>query len=114
MSAPLQRGSIVWVDLDPTQGREQAGARPAVVIASDGYLANVPELVIVLPVTTTNRAWPHHVPVGGPDVELPRRSFAMTEQPRTITRSRITGCAGTADEATMSIIDQWLRDFTNL
>ncbi len=114
MSGPLRRGSIVWVDLDSTQGHEQAGTRPAVVIASHGYLSNIPELVIVVPVTTTDRAWPHHVPVVGPDVELPRMSFAMTEQPRTITRSRITGRAGTADEATMSIIDQWLRDFTDL
>lgn len=114
MSVLLQRGSIVWVDLDPTQGREQAGTRPAVVIASDGYLSNVPELVIVVPVTTTDRAWPHHVPVVGPDVELPRTSFAMTEQLRTLTRSRITGRAGAADEATMSTIDQWLRDFINL
>ena len=87
--------------------------RPPSLPATDAW-PTFPELVIVLPVTTTDRAWPHHVPVGGPDVELPRRSFAMTEQPRTITRSRITGCAGTADEATMSIIDQWLRDFTNL
>lgn len=114
MSARLRRGSIVWVDFNPVQGREQAGTRPAIVIASDGYLANVPELVIVIPVTTTDRAWPHHVPVRGPDVDLPRSSFAMTEQPRTVARSRIAGPAGTASEATMSTIDQWVRDFTDL
>lgn len=37
----------------------------------------------------------------------------MTEQPRTIARSRVTGCAGTADVKTMANIDQWLRDFTD-
>ncbi|MEJ7704586.1 MAG: hypothetical protein WKF47_13340, partial [Geodermatophilaceae bacterium] len=56
----------------------------------------------------------HHVPVVGLDVELPRMSFAMTEQPRTITRTGITGRAGATDEATTSTIDQWLRDFANL
>lgn len=111
---PLRRGAIVRVDLDPTQGREQAGRRPAIVIASDGYLANVPELVIVVPITTTDRGWPHHVPVEGPEVGLPRPSFAMTEQPRTIARSRITGHAGAADAGTILAIDGWLRDFTDL
>jgi len=109
---PLRRGSIVWVDLSPTRGREQAGSRPAVVISSQGYLANVPELLIIVPVTTTDRGWPHHVPVEGPEVDLPRPSFAMTEQPRTIARSRITGGAGAAGDTTMALIDRWLRDFT--
>ena len=111
---PLRRGALVWVDLDPTKGHEQAGRRPAVVIASDGYLGNVPGLVIVVPVTTTDRGWPHHVRIEGRAVELARPSFAMTEQPRTIARSRITGHAGTVDDATMRAIEQWLRDFTDL
>lgn len=114
MSIPLQRGSILWVALSPTQGREQAGVRPAVVIASDGYLSSVPDLVIVIPVTTTDRSWPHHVPIEGPLVELPRTSFAMTEQPRTVARSRISGGAGTTSSATLAQIDQWLRDFIDL
>ena len=37
----------------------------------------------------------------------------MTEQPRTIVRSRITGRAGTAGHDTMALEDQWLRDFTD-
>jgi len=114
VSRALRRGSIVWVNLNPTQGREQSGTRPAVVIASDGYLASVPDLMILVPVTTTDRAWPHHVPIEGPAVGLPRPSFAMTEQPRTVARSRITGMAGTASQITMSQIDQWLRDFSDL
>ncbi|MGI8721489.1 MAG: type II toxin-antitoxin system PemK/MazF family toxin [Geodermatophilaceae bacterium] len=114
MSVPLQRASILWVDLSPTQGREQAGVRPAVVNASDGYLSSVPELVIVIPITTTDRSWPHHVRLEGTLVELPRPSFAMTEQPRTVARSRIAGRAGIASSATMAQIDQWLRDFTAL
>ncbi len=114
MSPSLRRGSIIWIDLSPTQGRKQAGTGPAVVIASDGYLSNVPELVIVIPVTSTDRAWPHHVVLDGPNVALPRLSFAMTEQPRTVARSRIAGRAGSVTETTMSTIDQWLRDFTDL
>lgn len=108
----LHRGAAVWVD--PTRGREQAGTRPAVVIASDGYLASVPDLVIVLPVTTRDRQWPHHVRLSGVPLTLDRVSFAMTEQPRTIARSRISGHAGTVGPDAMAEIDQWLRDFTDL
>jgi Growth inhibitor len=110
----LQRGSVVWVDLNPTRGREQAGTRPAVVIATDDYLHAVPDLAIVLPVTTRDRGWPHHVPVTGPGVRLRSRSFAMTEQPRTIARSRISRIAGVAGNDCMVQIDRWLRDFTGL
>lgn len=102
------------MNLDPTRGREQAGTRPAVVIASDGYLVSVPELVIVIPVTTRDRGWPHHVRLSGEQLALDRPSFAMTEQPRTIARARITGHAGTIGPHTMAAIDQWLRDFTDL
>ena len=111
---PIQRGAVVWVNLDPTRGREQAGTRPAVVISSPGYLTNVPDLVIVIPVTTRDRGWPHHVALAGNQLALDRPSFAMTEQPRTIARTRITRSAGQVGQPAMAEIDQWLKDFTDL
>lgn len=114
MPERLRRGAVIWVDLDPTRGREQAGTRPAVVIASDGYLINVPELVIVIPVTTRERGWPHHVRLRGRSLGLDRPSFAMTEQPRTIAKTRIGSAPGQVGHDCMAEIDQWLRDFTDL
>lgn len=111
MTEPLARGAIVWVQLDPTRGREQAGTRPAVVLSSDAYLDAVPDLAIVVPVTTRDRGWPHHVPLAGRELSLPRTSFAMTEQPRTISRGRISGTAGRTDERTMNAITLWIKDF---
>lgn len=111
MPERLKRGDLVWVQLDPTRGREQAGTRPVVIIAHDSYLASVPELIIVVPVTTTDRGWPHHVGLSGEDNLLPQASFAMTEQPQTISRARITGRAGLVDDATMADIRRWLLDF---
>lgn len=114
MADPLRRGDAVWVDLDPTRGREQAGTRPAIVICSDDYLASVPDLVIVVPVTTRDRRWPHHVRLDGERLTLDRSSFAMTEQPRTITRARISRQAGAVGPTCLADIDQWLRDFIGL
>jgi mRNA interferase MazF len=111
VTVAVQPGSVVWVDLNPTVGREQAGRRPAVVVASSGYLDAVTELAIVVPATTTHRGWPQHVHLTGPALALPRPTYAMTEQPRTISRQRIAGVAGTVDNDCLASIRQWLNDF---
>lgn len=113
-SVPLERGAIVWVDVDPTAGREQRGSRPALVVSSADYLASVRDLVIVIPLTSVDRAWPHHVRVTGDRTGLPKASFAMTEQPRTISTTRIARRTGTADAATIRDVDRWLQDFLGL
>ncbi len=110
----LTRAAVVWVDFDPTTGSEQRGTRPALVVSSADYLASVQGLVVVLPVTSVDRGWPHHVPVVGTRTGLSRPSFAMTEQPRTISTIRISRRTGTADAATMSEVDRWLQDFLGI
>ena len=107
----IEPGSVVWVDLNPTVGREQAGRRPAVVVASAGYLQAVTELAIVVPATTTKRAWPQHVLLTGPALELSHPTCAMTEQPRTLSRARIVDAAGRVDAGCLDQIRRWLNDF---
>jgi len=110
----VQRGAIVWVDFNPSRGREQRGTRPALVVSSAGYLANVPGLVIVLPITSVDRGWPHHVLVQGTRTNLAKPSLAMTEQPRTISTDRLARHTGIANAQTLAEVDQWLRDFIGL
>ena len=104
----------MWAELDPVRGREQAGSRPALVIASDLNLEQADTLAIIVPATTNNRGWPNHVLLKGPGLALDQPSFAMTEQSRTVTRDRLFDVAGTVDEATMTEVDGWLRDFLAL
>ena len=104
----------MWVAFDRTTGREQRGTRPALVVSSADYLASVRGLVVVLPITSVDRGWPHHVPVAGTRAGLSKPSFAMTEQPRTISTSRISRRTGTADGATMTEVDRWLQDFLGI
>ena len=101
------------MSLSPVVGSEQAGHRPAVVISGDDYLASVPNVVVVVPVTTRARGLPHHVPLHG-DVGLTADSFAMTEQPRTVDRRRITETVGSVDATTLQEIRSWLIDFIDL
>lgn len=112
MSRPeLWPGDIVWVDFAPTTGREQSGRRPALVVANRVYLELVDELAVVVPLTTRDRGWENHVEVGA---ELPARSWAMTEQVRTVDRRRIGGLIAGADDETMDAVRVWLVDFLDL
>lgn len=105
---------VVWADFAPTKGREQSGHRPVLVIASDLYLQTADTLAIIVPASRTDRGWPNHVRLEGPDLNLKKVTFALTEQPRTITRDRITGVIGSVDRETMAEVDVWLRDFLSL
>jgi len=112
MGAPLvlAQGSLAWTKLDPVVGKEYAGHRPVLVISSDDYLSLVTDLVIILPITTVDRRWPNHVPVSPSDV-LPEPSWIVTEQPRTISRSRITRVDCRVDSGTLAMVLRWLEIF---
>ncbi len=107
----LEPGTVCWAWLDPAVGREQAGRRPVVVVSSAGHLASVDTLAIVVPVSRTDRGWPNHVPLTG--AALPS-GVVMTEQPRTISRSRLDGVLGRVDDACLSSIRTWLADWLAL
>ena len=110
----LACGQIVWVNLSPVIGSEQAGHRPAVVVSSTDYLASIPNVVIVVPITTRDRGLPNHVRLQG-DLHLPgEASFAMTEQPRTIDRRRTTRDGGHVDVEPLREARSWLGDFLDL
>ena len=110
-SEPLPAGAVVWVELDPVRGHEQAGRRPAVVISADAYNKSIPHLAVVLPVTSRDRGLPHHVRLRGPGLTLKAASYAMTEQPRAIDRQRVAGLAGEIDTPTLEAISRWIGDF---
>lgn len=84
------------------------------IVASDMYLEQADTLAIVLPATTTDRGWPNHILLRGPGLRLQQETYAMTEQPRTLTRDRFAEVIGVVDTATMREVDVWLRDFLSL
>lgn len=82
------------------------------VVSSDGYLDTVTTLAIVVPVSTVDRAWPNHILLHGvPEMD---RSYAMTEQPRTVSRERLGDRIGHIDGRTLADIRQWLGDFLDI
>jgi mRNA interferase MazF len=104
----MHPGSVVWVELAPTRGREQSGRRPAVVVSSEDHLDAVTALVTVVPATTRQRGWPNHVALIGPH-GLTSATSAMTEQVRTVDRTRITDVAGQVSPECFTEIMSWVR-----
>lgn len=104
----LAAGTVVWAEFGPSAGREQSGRRPAVVVSSDDFADTLDLLAIVVPCTRTDRGWPNHVPLTGP-TGLTTPTFAMTEQPRTISVARIHRMLGEVDDACFTDIARWLR-----
>ena len=82
---PLAPWQVRWARPGPVTGREQDGVRPVLVVSSPAHLAVTRgRLVTVVPITTADRGWPHHVPV-----QLAQPSFVMCEQSRTISADRL-------------------------
>jgi mRNA interferase MazF len=55
-----QCGDVVWIDLNPQAGHEQAGRRPAVVLSPKNYNGKT-GLAILCPVTSQTKGYPFEV-----------------------------------------------------
>lgn len=103
------RGEVWDVDLNPVIGREQAGRRPVLIVSDDALNLSPRGLVIVLPITASDRGFPSHVLISPPEGGLIKPSVIMTEQGRAIPKERLTRRYGTVSEATMQHVGQLLQ-----
>ena len=106
------RGEIWLAALDPVGPGEQGGTRPVLVVSTNTFNAWPVSLVIVVPITTRDRGFAHHILVEGDGLD--RRSFAMPEYVRSVAQRRLQRRLGAADHSTLTTIDDWLRRLTGL
>jgi mRNA interferase MazF len=110
MSLPApSRGEIWFLNLDPSQGREQAGSRPALVISVDPFNHGPADLVVVLPVTSKAKGIPFHVAIEPPEGGVRQRSFIKCEDVRSVSRSRLRERWGSVAAHTLSAVEDRLR-----
>jgi mRNA interferase MazF len=103
------RGEIWFANLSPTRGREQRGARPVLIVSADPLNQGPAELVIVVPLTTTDRRVPVHVRIDPPNGGVREPSFAMCEAVRSISKERLERRFGMVDADSMRLVDDRLR-----
>lgn len=99
MTVPAQRD--VWVArLDPIAGHEQAGTRPVVVISRDAFNAAGWGVCLCVPLSSRERGSPLHVAIAPPEGGVPSSCWALTDQVRTLDRSRLIERWGAVDAET--------------
>lgn len=97
----VHQGHIWLATLDPALANEQRGFRPCLVISSDRFNALPIRQAIVVPLTTRERGFPHHVLVAD-DGRLNRASWAMCEAVRAVSTQRFEREISTATEDTLN------------
>ena len=102
------RGEIWMVNLDPTQGREQAGSRPALIVSVNQFNHGSAELVIVCPVTSKDKRIPTHIKVSPPEANLNMISFIKCEDVRSISKQRLINFLGETSKETMNEVEDRL------
>ena len=86
--ARILRGDIVWANLDPVRGREQAGQRPVLVLSHDVFNERSATVIAVALTSQQPRAgFPLTLELGSRG--LPKRSWAKISQVRTLSVERV-------------------------
>lgn len=86
--ARILRGDVVWAELNPTVGSEQAGSRPVVVLSHDVF-NDRSGTVIAIAVTSQQPRAEFPLSLEIMSVRLPKRSWAKISQIRTLSIERL-------------------------
>lgn len=108
------RGEVWLAELGPTRGHEQSGTRPVLIISQDIFNAGPSGLMMMVPLTTVARGLPLHVEITPPEGGLKRKSYAMCENLRSISRERLSRRLGSVGFLTMLEVGDRLRDLLGL
>ena len=99
----ITRGTVVWCDLNPVIGTEQAGIRPALILQIDRANAVSP-YTIIAPFTTKIRhtLLASHVLAPAGEGGLTQDSVLLCEQVRVVDKQRILSLMGQLNDARMT------------
>jgi len=108
MPEPL-RGELWDTDFNPVIGREQAGFRPALVLSVDLFNNGPAELVIVAPITRTDRKLRWHVGIRPPEGGVSAESFIQCENARSVSTRRLKRRRGKVSPDTLAQVEDRVR-----
>jgi mRNA interferase MazF len=86
--ARILRGDVLWAELDPTKGREQAGRRLVLVISHDIFNERS-GTVIAMAITSQPQRAGYPLTVALTSDGLPKRSWIKVSQIRTLSTGRL-------------------------
>ena len=107
--ARILRGDIIWANLDPTLGHEQAGSRPILVLSEDIFNDRSGTIIaVVLSSQQPSAGFPLTFELS--DSKLPKKSWVKISQIRTLSTQRLGKKIGTASEQELETIIEGLNE----
>ena len=107
--ARVLRGDVIWADLNPVRGHEQAGRRPVVVISHDVFNERSGTVIAMALTSRPQRAgFPLTLELGSK--KLPKRSWVKISQIRTLSRQRLSKRIGRLEPEQLDLLVEGLND----
>lgn len=88
MAGVLRRGDVVWADLNPVRGHEQAGHRPVLIISEEVFNRHSGTVIAMAITSRSQKAgFPLTLKLSGK--HLPKEAWVKISQVRTLSTERI-------------------------
>lgn len=108
--ARVLRGDVVWADLNPARGHEQAGLRPVVVLSHDVFNERS-GTVIAMAITSQPQRAGYPLTLELPaSAGLPKKSWAKISQVRTLSVERLGKKMGRLGPETLDVLVEGLNE----
>ena len=98
----IKRGDMFYADLSPVIGSEQGGIRPVLIIQND--MGNKYSPTVIAAAITSQKSknkLPTHIEINSENSGLKSDSIVLTEQIRTIDKSRLREKIGHIDDTSV-------------
>lgn len=106
----VKRGDMYYADLSPVVGSEQGGVRPVLIIQNDVGNKYSPTVIAAAITSQTGKSrLPTHININSSEYGLMKNSVILTEQIRTIDKSRLLEKIGQVDPVTMHQVNSALN-----
>ncbi len=107
--ARVLRGDIYWANLDPTQGHEQSGLRPVLVLSQDVFNDRSGTVIAVALTSQEQKAgFPLTLELSA--TSLPKRSWVKISQIRTLSVKRLGKKLGKASLEELEMVVEGLNE----
>ena len=107
--ARILRGDIVWADLNPTKGHEQAGLRPVLILSQDVFNERSGTVIAIALTSQPQRAgFPLNLELDSP--KLPKKSWAKIGQIRTLSVQRLKRKFGKTSPEELALVIEGLNE----
>jgi mRNA interferase MazF len=107
--AGILRGDIIWADLNPVVGQEQAGSRPVLVLSREVFNGRS-GTVIAMAITSQPQRAGFPLTFGLTNVDLPKKSWVKISQIRTLSVERLGKKIGKVSSAELDLIISGLNE----